>query len=57
MLDIFFILIFVVILPLFVLFVGFGCLYENYLNPLPKFKNGDKSDNSIEFVKTRKIVK
>ena len=57
MLDIFFILIFVVILPLFVLFVGFECLYENYLNPLPKFKNGDKSDNSIEFVKTRKIVK
>lgn len=55
MIDIFLILIFCVILPLFVLFVGFECLYENYLNPLPKFENGDKSDNSIKFVKTRKI--
>ena len=55
MIDILLILIFCVILPLFVFFVGIDCVYKNYLNPLPKFDNGDKSDNSIKFVKTRKI--
>lgn len=57
MIDIFLFCIFGIILPIVVLFVGLECAYENWLNPLPTFENGDKSDNSIKFVKTRKIVK
>lgn len=59
MVDIFLFCIFGIILPIVVLFVvlfvGLECVYENWLNPLPTFENGDKSDNSIKFVKTRKI--
>lgn len=55
MIDIFLICIYGIILPIVVLFVGLECVYENWLNPLPTFENGDKSDNSIKFVKTRKI--
>lgn len=29
----------------------------NYYNPLPKFENGDKLINNIDFIKTRCVVK
>lgn len=55
MIDIFLFCILGIVLPIVVLFVGLECLYENWLNPLSTFENGDKSDNFIEFIKARKI--
>ncbi len=37
--------------------VFFRELSINYYNPLPKFENGDKRINDIDFIKTRCVVK
>ncbi len=39
----------------FVLIICIRELYINHYNPLPKFQNGDRRLDDIEFIKTRTI--